>query len=353
MKRNLKWYKLGSKNVLTVLIVNLLVIILVFLLGNCLASYNSASVGSPDTGMKFMQIFLCIILSGIINGFIDYYMILVPIWNIQDLIEQHSTLIKLIGNSDDLEALSDTSIQNMLEFLFRQQELVNEKGHMEAKQRKKTELYALQTQINPHFLYNTLDSIRGYAMLHDMDELAEIMEALSKIFRNMISNKNELISLRKEFENINSYMKIQQFRFNNKFDYSCDVEEDILDKYIVPRMVLQPLVENSIIHGLEKKTEAGWIKVETYITERKFVLSVTDNGIGMTEEQLEQLNQFMTLTPVDLFMENNSDYAGVALVNINKRIKLNFGNQYGIILSSTPNIRTTSEIILPLIPNGK
>ncbi len=353
MKKNMKWYKLGSKNVAAVLIVNAFIMYLICSLGIWLVNYNANTTDSLILGLDFKQLMLCIILSVIIDGAIDYFMIIVPIWNIQHMIEHYGKMYKLLGNTEDRNALSETSIENIIEFLIRQQELLNEKEHMEAKQRKKTELYALQTQINPHFLYNALDSIRGYALLHDMDEIAEITEALSMIFRNMISNRNELISLRKEFDNINSYMKIQQFRFNNKFHYSCEVEEEILDKYMVPRMVLQPLVENSIMHGLEKKIKDGWIKIKAYITDRRFILSVTDDGIGITEERLEQLNRIMTMPPGDLFEENSNEHTGVALININKRIKLNFGNQYGITLSSTPNIRTASEIVLPLIPNGK
>ena len=159
--------------------------------------------------------------------------------------------------------------------------------------------------------------------------------------------------MRQERDNINNYMKIQQFRFNNKFEYSFEVDEELLDKYMVPRMVIQPLVENAIMHGLERKVEGGWVRITAYVTERRFVVQVVDNGVGMSEERLELLNRTMKMNPVHQTISQDKNHSGIALININKRLKLKYGNQFGIILSSTPNIRTVTEVVLPLLLNRK
>lgn len=116
-------------------------------------------------------------------------------------------------------------------------------------------------------------------------------------------------------------------------------------------MVIQPLVENAIVHGLEKKVEGGWVKVTAYVTERRLVITVTDNGVGMSEERLELLNKAMEMGLEEYDIQGGRQHAGIALININKRIKLNFGNRYGLILNSTQNVMTSTEVILPLLIN--
>jgi two-component system sensor histidine kinase YesM len=255
----------------------------------------------------------------------------------------------MIPGSDAEGGRPDHSVETVFYHLLHQEEVAEERNKIAEKQRQEAELYALQSQIDPHFLYNALDSIRGYAMLKDMDEIAEITEALSRIFRNMIGEKQAQIPLRQEMDNINSYMRIQQFRFHNKFQYTFDVDEGLPDHYMVPRMVLQPLVENSIVHGLECKVEGGWIRVSAYVTQRRFVVVVTDNGVGISAKRLEYLRRALRLSPVEHRVGEEDHQTGIALININRRIKLNYGGQYGITLSSTPGVRTTSEVVLPLL----
>lgn len=343
----------SSKSVLAALFLNLLVLAACYLFFgwflNRAGNFSAEKVAIA--GLSFRELWLCLLLSSIVNGMIDYRLIIRPLWNVEDSIQKYIHMTEDSNWDTAKKITEEDSIETVINKLITRQEFAHEKERIEEKQRQKAELYALQSQIDPHFLYNALDSIRGYALLHDMEEISDITEALSRVFRNMISDKHELLPLRQEMDNINNYMKIQQFRFNHKFQFCCQVEDELLDKYMIPRMILQPLVENAIMHGLERKIEGGWVRVTAYVTERRFVLDVTDNGAGISEERLRLLNHAMKMEPAEYTVSNDYQHAGIALININRRIKLNFGNQYGIILSSTPNIRTVSEVVLPLLLN--
>ena len=345
VSKNLKF--LTSGKVIFVFLLDTLLIICTFLFFGWLLN----ELKPPSKGyFSYRETALCLGLSLLLSGVFTYLLLIRQLWNIEEFITKHASVFDAAKADNAGDIFSSPTIDTTLYHLIRQQEFANAQKRFEEKQRKKAELYALSSQIDPHFLYNALDSIRGYALIHDMEEISDITEALSRVFRNMISDKQELLSFRQEMDNINNYMKVQQFRFNNKFDYSFDVEEELPDKYMIPRMVLQPLVENAITHGLEHKIEGGRIQILAYTTEHKFILAVTDNGAGISEERLEFLENAMHIAYSDYSHATGTDtHAGIALININRRIKLTFGNEYGISLSSTPNIRTTSEVTFPLL----
>lgn len=344
----------SSRTIIIVLLVNVIMIVGIYLFFGWF--FNSGIFVSSRVmtdGFSYREMGLCILLAVILDGMIDYIWIIRPLWDMEDSIRKYQKEFEAEEMDRRVESHKTETIDEFLNRLMQNQMLFHERERIDKKQRQKAEMYALQSQIDPHFLYNALDSIRGYALLHDMDEISDITEALSRVFRNMISDKHEHLSLRQERDNINNYMKIQQFRFNNKFEYSFEVDGELLDKYMVPRMVLQPLVENAIMHGLERKVEGGWVRITAYVTERRFVVQVVDNGVGMSEERLELLNRTMKMNPVHQNISQDKNHSGIALININKRLKLKYGNQFGIILSSTPNIRTVTEVVLPLLLNRK
>lgn len=338
-----------------VLILNILVVAGIYLFFDWFLNHTDFfSRESADTaGFSLRQVWLCLVFAGIVDAFLDYCFLIKPLWGLEESVQEFMNLAEQETWDQRREISELDSMETVLKKLISQQKIQKEKERLEERQRQKAEIYALQTEINPHFLYNALDSIRGYALIHDMEEISDITEALSRVFRNMISDKRERLSLRQELDNINNYMKIQQFRFNNKFQYICEVDEELLDKYVVPRMILQPLVENAIMHGLECKTDGGWVRISAYVTERRFVLTVTDNGVGINEERLEMLNEIMQMKPVGYKTSDAYKHMGIALININQRIKLEFGSKYGVILNSTPNVRTSTEVILPLLINRK
>lgn len=215
---------------------------------------------------------------------------------------------------------------------------------------KQTELTALQSQINPHFLYNTLDTIRGQAMCDDNIEVANMIETLASFFRYSISRKGNLVTLRDELNNINNYMRIQQYRFNNRFSLEIVVDEEDIQAYdfYVPRLILQPIVENAIVHGLEEKTENARVIIEVTVAD-DLIITVSDNGTGMSIKELDLLNS--RIHSSQMYVEEVSSQnhgTGIALPNINKRIRLLFGDKYGLNVYSSDGCGTDVEVILPV-----
>lgn len=221
--------------------------------------------------------------------------------------------------------------------------------------KNQAEIAVLQSQINPHFLYNTLDTIRGLAMLEHVPNIAEMAEALAKIFRYNINSTQYMSSLQSELHNVDNYMKIQSYRFANKFQLVTAIDKDAME-FQMPRMSLQPIVENALHHGLELKRGKGSICIRAYRTQDTLIVRVHDDGVGMSAAELEALQNRIESEESLLVQRNGENsykqHAGIALVNINKRIKLAFGRQYGLSISSVKGEGTFVEMILPLVEEG-
>ena len=216
---------------------------------------------------------------------------------------------------------------------------------------KQSELTALQSQINPHFLYNTLDTIRSEALLNDDNNTAAMIETLASFFRYSISRKGTMVRLREELHNIENYMKIQQYQFNDRFSLNIIVDEEDEEAYdvFVPRLILQPIVENALNHGLKDITENGIITIEACITDRDLVVTVSDNGCGMELEELEKLNERIHSNNVwNDDISDDKGHSGIGLPNINKRIQLLYGKRYGVNIYSSPGQGTDTEITVPI-----
>jgi len=211
---------------------------------------------------------------------------------------------------------------------------------------KQAELNALQSQINPHFLYNTLESIRGMAISEGVNNIEHMTKSLADLFRYSISRKNNMVKLEEELKNIENYLVIMQYRFNNKFIVVNKVDEDTLECK-VPKLLIQPLVENSIRHGLELKLGKGTIKLIAYKTQDKLILNINDDGDGIRPEELKIINEGLLNGNDSLDLESKGSRIG--LVNVNVRIKLLYGSEYGIRIYSTLGIGTSIEVFLPLI----
>ena len=211
--------------------------------------------------------------------------------------------------------------------------------------KKKAELDALQSQINPHFLYNTLESIRGQAMAYGIWEIEIMTKALSNLFRYSISNDGNMVPLSRELKNIDNYFMIQQFRFNNKFTKIDQVEEDTKD-CLIPKLLLQPIVENAVHHGLEPKLGEGKLVLQAYRTKNHLVIHVIDNGIGMEEEKVRVINEALRQAEKKKGMEEKMMRIGI--LNVNERIHLAFGTEYGLHIYSTDQVGTDVEFLLPV-----
>lgn len=214
---------------------------------------------------------------------------------------------------------------------------------------KHAELLALQNQINPHFLYNTLDAIRGDALCEGVESIADTTEALSTFFRYTITDTGNLVTLEDELENIENYFKIQQYRFGEKLKMQTVFPEDFsrVSQCKLPKLTLQPAVENAIFHGLEAKAKGGTITITINTTETQLLISIHDDGMGMPEDKLKEINSRLR-NPMEIPRDENKK-GGIALMNVSKRIRLLFGEEYGIRVYSIPDLGTETKITIPII----
>ncbi len=229
-----------------------------------------------------------------------------------------------------------TSLSNAFGHLvIRIQELMNQVRNEEIVLRK-TELRALQAQINPHFLYNTLDSIAWMCEEGRTKDAVEMVNALARLFRISISKGHELIPVEKEVEHAKSYLQIQKFRYKNQFQYSFDVQESCLH-YYCNKITLQPIIENAIYHGLNRMIDEGFIEIKIFEDGGDVVFTVEDNGVGMTKEQCESI----------LHKEVKGQTGGIGIKNVNDRVKIYFGEQYGMKIESELDEGTKVSIRMP------
>ena len=217
----------------------------------------------------------------------------------------------------------------------------------EQQELKKAELRALQAQINPHFLYNTLDAIIWMAESKKTDEVVQLVSALSNFFRIGLSKGKDWITIREEIELTRNYLIIQKMRYRDIMDFSIDVDDAVADSSVL-KLTLQPLVENALYHGLKYRRKRGTIRVRAQQKgETQVLLQVRDDGIGMPPERVAELTDAI---------EDESDRldadGGFGLVNVDKRIKLYYGKPYGLSLSSTYGRGTCVEIVIPRTGNG-
>lgn len=190
---------------------------------------------------------------------------------------------------------------------------------------KDTEYKYLQAQINPHFLYNTLDSISWLANMAGVRDVSRMSVALGKIMRWAISNNQSVVMLEEELQNLEAYMTIQRIRYSDRIKDTIDIPEELRGFY-VPKMILQPMVENAIIHGLEGKTEEGNIYIIARKMGQKLCVTVRDDGVGITEEKLEVIRQDKS--------EKKSGKKSIGIANVAKRIRMIYGEGYGLEIES-------------------
>lgn len=213
------------------------------------------------------------------------------------------------------------------------------------------EYATLQSQINPHFLYNTLDSIRGQAIIDGNDEVAKMIEVLAIYFSYSVGREGEFVTLREELANIENYMAIHYYRFGDRYTLSIDigVEDEKSYDALIPRLIIQPIVENAINHGLKEFVRDGRIWIIVTVVGTDILLKISDNGSGIEEDRLIAINKRLQSVRSSGTANISSERkdAGVALVNIEKRIQLLFGHQYGICVYSTPNAGTDVEVLIP------
>ncbi len=209
----------------------------------------------------------------------------------------------------------------------------------EHESKRKSEFDTLQSQINPHFLYNTLDIIVWMIENEQKQEAVKVVTALARFFRISLSKGRSIIPVQDELEHVRSYLMIQQMRFKNKFTFAIDAEPRVLNLASL-KLMLQPLVENAIYHGMEFMDGDGEIHIKVYLDHKELWFQISDNGLGMTGEQVDNLLS-------DRPHVSSRRGSGIGVKNVNERIRLYFGESYGLVIESEPDEGTTIRIHLP------
>lgn len=236
------------------------------------------------------------------------------------------TELRIISSSFEHMA---TTIQSLME-----------RVHREEKELRKTELKALQAQINPHFLYNTLDSIQWMCEQGKTKDAAEMVRALARLFRISISRGRELITIKEELQHAENYLIIQSYRYRSQFFYTIDASDELMD-CLCNKITIQPLIENAIYHGIDRMVDEGEIKITVKPaadTSDDILITVSDNGVGMTKEQCGKI-----------LAKDRSDSGGIGVKNVNDRLKIYFGEKYGLSIESELDVGTTVTVRIPKI----
>lgn len=252
--------------------------------------------------------------------------------------ENHAEDFRYSGGNESVTELR--IISSTFEHMAKTIQALMERVHKEEKELRKTELKALQAQINPHFLYNTLDSIQWMCEQGKTHDAAEMVRALARLFRISISRGRELITIKEELQHATSYLIIQSYRYRNQFSYTIDASEELMD-CLCNKITIQPLIENAIYHGLDRMVDKGEIKITVQSAadgSDDILITVSDNGVGMTKEQCSKI-----------LAKERSDSGGIGVKNVNDRLKIYFGEKYGLSIESELDVGTTVTVRIPKI----
>ena len=301
-------------------------------------TFLDETVNTRVKTMIFVSVIILIlaILLSFLSGTLFSYLFTKPVKRLTGAMEKFENdasgfVFEPIESVTEVNELSD-SFEHLV---VRIQELMEEVKREENTLRK-TELKALQAQINPHFLYNTLDAISWMCEEGKNDEAVLMVNALAKLFRISISRGHEFITIDKEMQHAECYLQIQKFRYTNHFDYRFEIDDSVKE-YFCNKITLQPIIENALYHGLNMIDE-GLIIIRIFEDEGDIVLEVEDNGVGMSADQVEEL-----------FKNDATDRIGIGVKNVNDRIKICFGEKYGIKVRSELDEGTCVSIRIPKI----
>lgn len=245
------------------------------------------------------------------------------------------------GNLDEVATINNSNeigdLSNTFNIMTEEIKALIEANNVEQKLKRKSEFKALQAQINPHFLYNTLDSIIWMSLANKQEEVVEMTSSLARLFRLSINKGDELISLQGEVEHVTNYLKIQKYRYESKLTYNIHLDPSL--KHLqTQKLILQPLVENAIYHGIKNKLEGGHIDVMIYREEGNLVMKIQDDGVGMDEETLANI---ATMT--------SKSESGVGTKNVIERLSLVYGEAVQVVFESELDIGTRVTIKIPIV----
>lgn len=244
------------------------------------------------------------------------------------------------GSEERIYQTRFNEVRQLSESYNRQMDRINqlmEQIKQEQSELRKSEMNVLQAQINPHFLYNTLDSILWMAESGETKETSEMVAALGRLLRISLSQGENLISLRRELEHAENYLTIQKFRYKDQFTYSIEAEEHLLD-YLTVKIIIQPFLENALYHGIEYMVDQGHISIRVYEVMNLICIEIKDDGIGMDAEKLAHIQNL-----------KDSIETGIGIRNVHQRVQVYFGKEYGVDIYSELDEGTTIQILIPKV----
>lgn len=288
----------------------------------------------------------------LVFALVGWMVVVRPYWRIERML----TLFLEGYPISEAEEVRDCAISPANKRLFVQMRELLSPMQLFHMNKRQAQYLALQNQINPHFLYNTLESIRSETLLAGLQEVADMTESLATFFRYTITKVENLVSVEDELQNCETYFSIQQYRFGErlKLEIRCAPEErEEIYRCRLPKLTMQPILENSIIHGTELKVGTGHLTIYLERTEKRLLIRISDDGLGMDEETLAKINQRMGKGNFDIALQEKEKGGGLALANVNNRIRLLFGEEYGLHVFSIPGAGTDVEITLPAISTDR
>ncbi len=304
----------------------------------CTLVSNSEIYKNVDGMIKGLT-FVCLILM-LINIFVGYVLsksVVFPIKKLQhqmDLVEHGNMKAYYTQKAHDEIYYLGVSYNKMLDQINK----LIEKIYAEQKQKRKAELQILQEQIKPHFLYNTLDTLKWMAKDYEAEDIAKTITSLSTFFRVLLSNGEEQITLKQEFKHTKSYLEIQQTRYSQVLSYEINIDKNIENIKII-KILVQPLVENAIYHGIKNKKQKGFISINGFLQDKNIIITVADNGIGMDTKTLENLK-------INIKADVRNEHYG--LHNIYERLVLEYGNDAKLLINSMYDKGTKVTLVIPV-----
>lgn len=293
--------------------------------------------GNQATRIAFISVIVVAVIAAVLSSLASRS-VTRPIQQLCDMVKQvakgdFTARTDEIDSEDEISVLTDSFNDMTAEIGQLVEGIKTEKDNLRV-----TESKLLQAQINPHFLYNTLDTIVWLAEEKKTEDVVSMVSWLSDFFRTTLSKGHDSITVEEERIHIDSYLKIQQFRYQDIMDYDIVFDEEIYT-YMIPKLMLQPLVENALYHGIKMKRGKGRISIRGYRKGNRLIFKVNDNGKGMTERQLNELRRRIA------GLEESGE-GGFGLSNVNQRIQYYYGEEYGVFFESTEGEGTEATIIL-------
>jgi two-component system, sensor histidine kinase YesM len=212
--------------------------------------------------------------------------------------------------------------------------------------RADSEFKALQAQINPHFLYNSLESINCLAQIHEVNDISEMIRGLGNVFRYSMRQDDQYVILEEEISHVKNYVLLQAVRYDDKFRIEYDIPKELLKMRVI-KFILQPLVENSISHGMQGISENGIIRIKARCKEDNLSISVSDNGLGIKKNRLREIKSYL-YSSIDSLSQVDTENKSIGILNIHLRIRLCFGNKYGVHILSKQGAGTKVTVSIPL-----